>query len=72
MVIDRIPGSEIENYFSDELSPYLMLLFKDGAMRTATNTKLNKFLLKDVSPSEPLPDIFRTVRTEDAFLWRFK
>ena len=67
-----MPESETENYFSHELSPYPISLSKDGVMRTATNTKLNNFLLKDVSPSEPLPGIFRDIADKRAFLWRCK
>ena len=35
MVADRKPENETEDYFSYELSPYPMSLFKDGAMRPA-------------------------------------
>ena len=69
MIVNRIPESKIENYFSYELSPYPMSLFKDGAVRAATKVKLKNFLLKDVSPSKPLPGTFRTIADVAAFLW---
>ena len=68
VVVDRMPESKIEDYFSYELSPYPMSLFKDGAMRTATRANLKNFLLKNVSPSESLPSSFRTIADGGAFL----
>ena len=69
VVVDRMPESKIEGYFSYELSPYPISLFKDGAMRTATKANLKNFLLKNVSPSKSLPSTFRTIADGGAFLW---
>ena len=67
VVVDRKPENKTDDYFSYELSPYL--LFKDGAMRPAAKLKLKNFLLKYVSPSEPLPGTFKTIADGGAFLW---
>ena len=69
MVVDRKPENETEDYFSHELSPYPMSLFKDGAMRPAAKSKLKNSLSKDVPPSEPLPGTFKTIADGGAFLW---
>ena len=69
VVVDRKPENETEDYFSYELSPYPMSLFKDGAMRPSAKSKLKNFLLKDVSPSEPLLGTFKTIANGGAFLW---
>ena len=63
LVVDRMSEREIEDYFS-----YAMLLFKDGAMRNSIKAKLKNPLLKDVSSSEPLPSIFRSIADGGAIL----
>ena len=68
MVVERKPENETEDYFSYKLSPYPMSLFKDGAMTPAAKSNLKNFLLKDVSPSEPLPGTFKTIADGGAFL----
>ena len=72
VVVDRKPENETEDYFSYKLSPYPMSLFKDGAMTPAAKSNLKNFLLKDVSPSEPLPGTFKTIADGGAFLWCYK
>ena len=70
-MIPKVSESEIDDYFSHERSPYPMSLcrYYDGAMRTAIKEKLKNFLLKDVSPSNPLSGTFRTISDRCAFLW---
>ena len=46
-----------------------MSSFKDGAMRNSIKAKLENLLLKDASPSDPLPGAFRTIADGGAFLW---
>ena len=63
-----MPEQEIEDYFSYELSPYPMSLFKNHAMKTATKAKLKSLLLKDVFPSISPSTTFRTIADRGAFL----
>ena len=46
-----------------------MSLFKDDAMRTTPKAKFKNFLLKNITPSEPLPGTFRIIPDGGTFLW---
>lgn len=42
VILERKPEREIVDYFNYELTPYPMLLFKDGVMRPAKKAKLKQ------------------------------
>ena len=46
-----------------------MSLFKDRETRNPTKAKMKTFLFKNVSPSEPLTGVFRTIADGGEFLW---
>ena len=45
-----------------------MSLFKDDAIRTTPKVKFKNFLLKNITPSEPLPGTFRIIPDGGTFL----
>lgn len=67
VLVERKPENEIVNYFSYELSPYPMSLFKDVIMRSAQKSKLKQLLMEGISPI----DVSQTVRIADGgvLLW---